>query len=130
MASITNMNLSIVRNVANADITLTFDIVWGLFDQATNLTYLETFTMKEDDTGQDGDNPPIGDDPVSVGLQPLVLVASGGQAVTSRTRTATIPFANLDGDVGDDEIRALITLTPQLPAAVSRESNAVTVVAP
>ena len=46
--------------------------------------------------------------------------------VVSRTRTKTIAKADLDEDVGTDEIRALVTLTPVLASAVSRESNQVT----
>ena len=55
------------------------------------------------------------------------------QASSSRTRSFTFPFANLNEDnvAGntDDEIRAVVTLTPRLPVAVNAESNVVTVAA-
>ena len=44
----------------------------------------------------------------------------------NRTRTKTIAKADLNEDVGTDEIRALVTMTPVLVSAVSRESNQVT----
>jgi hypothetical protein len=132
MPSINNLTLTVVKDVANAEISAVFDIDWDPFDQATDLDYDETIRLIEDDTSQDGDNLPLGDDPVSLGLVPIVRVSSNGQAVTNRTRSFTIPFSNLDKDVGvneDDEIRAVVTLTPRLPVATSRESNAVTVTA-
>jgi hypothetical protein len=132
MPTISNLTLTVVKDVANGEVRGEFDLVWSAFDQATDLEYDEGFALIEDDTNQDGDNLPIGDDPVSLGLVPLVRVSSNGQAVTHRTRNFTIPFSNLDKDVGvneDDEIRAVVTLTPRLPVATSRESNAVTVTA-
>jgi len=132
MASITNLTLSIVRSVANAQVTIDYDINWSLFDQASNLSYIDTFRLIEDDTNEDGDNLPVGDDPVTLGvLIPIGPVSSNGQAVTHRTKNVTIPFANLNKDDNgnnlDDEIRAIVTLTPQLPVAISRESNKVEV---
>jgi hypothetical protein len=62
-------------------------------------------------------------------------VSTNGRATTHRTRTRSIPFENLDEDTvpfpnaADDEIRAVVTLTPQLPMVTSRESNLVTVFA-
>ena len=44
----------------------------------------------------------------------------------NRTHTKTIAKADLNEDVGLDEIRAAVTLTPQPPVAVFRESNQVT----
>ena len=128
MATISNLNVAVARNVANADVTVTYTINWSLFDQATNLSYLEVWDLIEDDTAQDGDNPPAGDDPINIGLTPVFTVSSNGNASTSRTLTKTMAFAALDGDAGDDEIRAVVTLTPQLPVATSRESTNVAVV--
>ena len=132
MASVSNLNLSVVRDVANAEITIEYDIVWSNFDQLTNLPYVDTFRLIEDDTSQDGDNLPLGDDPVSLGvLVAIGPVSSNGQATTHRTKNVTIAFANLNKDDNggnlDDEIRAIVTLTPQLPVEISRESNKVEV---
>ncbi len=133
MASISNLVLTIVRDVANAEIRIEYDIVWSNFDQLTNLPYRDTFRIIEDDTNQDGDNLPVGDDPVSVGLVFTLPVSSNGAASTHRVKTATVPFSNLNKDdqAGntDDEIRAVVTLNPQIPVAISRESNVVTVAA-
>ena len=134
MASVSNLNLTVVRDVANAEITIEYDIIWSNFDQLTNLPYVDSFRLIEDDTNQDGDNLPLGDDPVSLTQLTFVLpISSNGQAVTHRTKTTTLPFANLNKDDSagntDDEIRAVVTLTPKLPVETSRESNLVTVTA-
>ena len=138
MATLSNVTLGIVRNVANADITLSYDISWSGFDQASNLTYTSSFRLLGDDTGQDGDNLPVGDDSISIPPQFIRFHSSNGQASTTvNIPTFTIAFANLNEDSGfasaadnDDEIRALVTLTPQLPVTTSRESSAVVVTSP
>ena len=136
MASISTPQLSIVRDVDNAEITVTYTITWSAFDQLTNLSYTETWRLVGDDTGQDGDNAPVGDDPIPLGLVffPIGGLRSNGQASTARVLTRTIGFADLDEDSNggnlDDEIRAVVSLTPALPIATSRESGAVVVTAP
>ena len=130
MPTISNLTLSLVKDVANMDITFEFDIEWNAFEQATDLEFDEAWKVIGDDTNQDGDNLPVGDDPISLGLIPIVRVSSNGNAVTHRTKTRTIAFSSFDEDVGvneDDEIRAVVTLTPLLPVATSRESNMVPV---
>ena len=59
---------------------------------------------------------------------PTLLTSASGQSTIHRKRSLTLAFSNLNEDVfagadGEDEIRAVVTLTPQLPAATSRESN-------
>jgi len=135
MASVSNIVLSIVRDVANANVTVTYDINWSNFDQLTNLPYTESVRLIGDDSGQDGDNLPAGDDLILVGAFPLnPSVSSNGQAVTARTKNFTFAFSSLNEDFLlatladiDDEIRALVTLSPRLPIAVSAESNVVVV---
>jgi hypothetical protein len=133
MPTITNPTLSVVKDVANAEITFAFDIEWTAFEQATDLEFDEAWKLTGDDTGQDGDNLPIGDDAIGLGLMPLIRVSSNGQAVTHRVKTKTIAFSTLNEDTSavdpDDEIRAVVTLTPLLPVATSRESNLVSVTA-
>ena len=133
MATISNATLSILKDVANAEITFEFDINWDNLDQSTNLQYDGSWKLIGDDTGQDGDGAPVGDDPIGLGLMPLIRVSSNGQAVTHRVKTKTIAFSVLNEDTSavdpDDEIRAVVTLTPLLPVATSRESNLVSVVA-
>jgi len=132
MASVTITNFQVVKNVANADITLDYTINWSAFDMNTNLQYSEAWKLIGDDTGQDGDDVPVGDDPINLGLMFLGVVSSNGQASTPRSKSKTIAFSNLDEDVGaaafeDDELRAVVTLTPLLPAVISRESDVVVV---
>ena len=62
MATLSDVQLSIVRDVPNAAADVTSDIIWSAFDEATNLPYTLTWLLKDDDTGQDGDNVPLGDD--------------------------------------------------------------------
>src|SRR5215468_11302238 len=131
MAELRNIVLDIDKDVANANVTVTYEIRWSAFEQATDLEFDETWKLIGDDTGEDGDNLPVGDDPISMGLMLVGHVSSNGQATTSRTLTRTISFANLDEDATgsntDDEIRAVVTLTPRLPVATSRESGKVVV---
>ena len=130
MPTISNLTLSLVKDVANMDVTFEYDIEWDPFDQATDIEFDESWKLIGDDTNQDGDNLPVGDDPISLGLMPIVRVSSNGNAVTHRTKTRTIAFSNLDEDTGvneDDEIRAVVTLRPLLPVATSRESSMVPV---
>ena len=128
MASISNLTLSIVKDVANADVTVEYDISWSSFDQLTNLQYFDACGLIGDDTNQDGDEIVVpGDDKISGGTMPTFLVSAGGQTSTHRKRTLTLAFGNLNEDNfpgadGDDEIRAVVTLTPQLPTTTSRES--------
>ena len=136
MATLSNVTLSIVRDVANAVMTVEYDINWSAFDRATGITYLETFRFIEDDTGQDGDELLTpGDDAINSGLQLVTFVSANGAATTHRTKSRTIEFDLLNRDTsalpsaGDDEIRAVVELTPQLPVATSRESTVVTVTA-
>ncbi len=132
MATASNVTLSILRDVANANATVTYTINWSAFDQASNLQYAESIRFIGDDTGQDGDTGPAGDDPINIGLTFIALLSSNGQATSARTRSFTFPFANLNEDnvAGntDDEIRAVVTLTPR-PLTVNAESNLVTVAA-
>jgi hypothetical protein len=56
----------------------------------------------------------------------LAQTAANGQASVKRTRTKTLALGNLNEDAtGLDELRAVVTLTPVQPAAVTRESNQV-----
>ena len=63
MATITTPVLTIVRDVANVDVSVAYTINWTEFDRNSDLQYLETWKLIEDDTGQDGDKVPAnGDD--------------------------------------------------------------------
>jgi len=132
MASLSNITLSVVRDVANADITVDYDVVWSAFDQNTGLSYTDTVTVIGDDTSQDGDNAPAGDDPIPLGPVAIPLNGIGytGQPTTHRSKSFRIAWADLNEDPNDDELRAVVTLTPRLPVTTSRESSAVVVLSP
>jgi hypothetical protein len=129
MASITTPVVTIVRDLANAEVEVKYTINWTEFDRNSNLQYLETWKMIEDDTGQDGDEVPAdGDDPIPQQFGFAAVLSAGGRTSTERTLTRRLAFADFNQDVGDDEIRAVVTLTPQLPLGIVRESAAVVLV--
>jgi hypothetical protein len=151
MANITNLTLEIevVNDGANlvANVTASYRINWSSYDQNSNQPYRESCVLIGDDTGivpaEDGTDdsipggtlfpqllfPPF---PVVNGGVPSPLIplfnttSSNGQAFTDRVHTKSIPLGNLDEDAGalanPDEIRAQVTMTPQLPTATTRES--------
>lgn len=128
MASIGAVSLSVVQDVANVDITVTYTLTGSAFDIASGQPYFEVCKLIGDDTGivPAEDNT---DDAIPNGvLTPIfsLPIVFTNTTPVSRTRNKTIAKADLDEDVGTDEIRALVTLTPVLASAVSRESNQVT----
>jgi hypothetical protein len=132
MAKVKNLVLKVTRDVANADIQVDYDIEWDAFDQATNLVWQDSYRLIGDDTGQDGDDGVTGDDSIPLGFVLLTTASSNGATSTHRTQTRTIAWTSLNEDTAlgsalnnDDEIRAVVTLTPLLPVATSLESNLV-----
>lgn len=139
MAGVSNLTLgiSVVNNGADlvANVTVEYDILFSSYDQASNQPYTEACRLLGDDTdivpAEDGvdDSIPGGNMMGIIIFPPFNQIASNGAASVHRTRTKTLPLANLDEDQGlvpnPDELRALVTLTPVLPVAVTRESNQV-----
>ncbi len=120
---IDNLQLTIVKDTANADITAEYDIQWSQFDQLTNLKYSEQWRL-------DGLDPNKSD---TLYVGPIVVggISSNGNATTHRTKVATIAWADLDEDPnGLDEIALVVTLTPLLPTAQVAQSAQVVVTAP
>ena len=130
MASISAVSLSIVTNVANADITVSYSLTGSAFDIASGQPYTEVCRLMGDDTGivpaEDNVDDVIPNGLLTSIFAPLFPVVFTNALPINRTRNKTIAKADLDEDVGLDELRALVTLTPQAPVAVSRESNQVT----
>ena len=151
MASVSNLTLDIevVNDGANlvANVTASYRINWSSYDQNSNQPYRESCVLIGDDTGitpaEDGTDDSIPNGTlfpqllfppfpvVNGGLaSPLIplfnTTASNGQAFTDRTHTKTLNLSALDEDqapvLNPDEIRAQVTMTPVLPAAVTRES--------
>jgi hypothetical protein len=132
MAAINNVELTIVKDVANALITLAYDVEFDEFDRTTNLGYRESWRYFGDDTGFDGDL--LGpDDQIGPGATLLNPVHADGRQSVHRVRERTIAWADLDEDpwwAGEDEIRGEVTVKPLLPSTTVAESNLVTVDAP
>ena len=128
MASIGAVSLSIVTNVANTDITVTYSLTGSAFDIASGQPYTEVCRLMGDDTGIVPAEDNV-DDVIPNGLLTPIFsipVVFTNSLPIARTRTKTIAKSDLNEDVGLDEIRAMVTLTPVLPVAASRESNQVT----
>jgi hypothetical protein len=153
MASLTTpvLEIEVVNDGANlvANVTVTYTINWSIQDQAGETQYREVCKLIGDDTGivpaEDGTDdaipngqlfpqlvfPPF---PVPLPAAALVpipsgVISSGGDASTDRVHKKTISLTNLDEDKNPvpnpDELRAVASLTPIAPQAVSRESNQV-----
>jgi hypothetical protein len=149
MATVTGLTLDIevVNDGANlvANVTAGYRINWSTYDQESEQPYREVCKLIGDDTGitpaEDGVDdaivngqlfpqllfppfPPVLGQPLIV--LPFATVSSNGQPFTDRVHTKTINLSNLDEDQdpvpNPDEIRAVVTLTPVLPVAVTRES--------
>jgi hypothetical protein len=153
MASLTTplLEIEVVNDGANlvANVTVSYRINWSLPDQAAETQYREVCKLTGDDSGivpaEDGVDdairngqlfpqlvfPPF---PVPLPAAALVpipsgVISSGGKPFTDRVHTKTINLNDLDEDQdpvpNPDELRAVASLTPIAPVAVSRESNQV-----
>jgi hypothetical protein len=145
------LDVEVVNDGANlvANVTASYRINWSSYDQNSNQPYRESCVLIGDDTdivpAEDGADdsivggqlfpqlifPPFplgnGASAVASPLIPLFgTTASNGQPFTDRVHSKSIPLGNLDEDPGSlanpDELRAQVTMTPVLPAAVTRES--------
>jgi hypothetical protein len=120
---IENLELTIQRDTANANITVDCDVNWSSFDQLTNLAYTERWEL-------------VGVDPQSqatlyVGPALVGGISANGNQTTHRSHQDTIAFADLDEDPpGTDEIAVGVTLTLLLPTPKTRQSAQVLVSAP
>jgi hypothetical protein len=118
-----NLQLVIVKDTANADVTVDYDLNWSSFDQLTNLVYDEKWELVGDDSGVTTT--------IFVGPSLISGVSSNGNATTHRTKTATIAWADLDEDPNNlDEIAVVVTMTPKLPVVRTAKSALVVVDAP
>jgi hypothetical protein len=118
-----NLQLVIDKDIANADVTVDYDLNWSSFDQLTNLVYDEKWELVGDDAGVTTT--------IFVGPSLISGVSSNGNATTHRTKTATIAWADLDEDPSNlDEIAVVVTMTPKLPVVKTAKSALVVVDAP
>jgi hypothetical protein len=124
---IDNVELTLQQEVANANFTIEFDINWSELDQVTNLAYTEVVKLVGNDPNRQQD--------LFTGPILTTGISSNGEKTTHRVHPAvgdfTIPWSDLDEDPGaDDEILAVVTLTPRLPVPVTAQSAVVTVQSP
>lgn len=120
---IDKLALVITKDIANAEITVTYDINWSNFDQLTNLAYNEKWQLVGDDAGVTT--------PIFTGPMLLTGVSSNGNATTHRVKVDTIPWSDLDEDPNNlDEIAVVVTLEPLLPVTKVAKSALVVVDAP
>jgi hypothetical protein len=130
MASIGEVKLSITDKDPQAVVDVQYEIRFDSYDQNSNQAYVEVCRIVGDDTGT-GDSPDAGDDDTLGFMTPLFFrsTQSNGKSSLKRKFTKTFRKIDLDEDRGQienpDEIRALVTLTPVVPSAVSKESNLV-----
>jgi hypothetical protein len=120
---ISNLTLTLTKDIANAEVDLSYRINWSAFDQLTNLAWSEAWSL----VGLDG--------ALKTTLYTGPILASGvnsnGNSFTDRTKVATIPWADLDEDLNaTDEIAAVVTLTPRLPTPKTATSATVVVSSP
>ena len=120
---ISNLALTLDKDIANAKVEVKYNINWSAFDQLTNLSYTEAWSL----VALDG----VTKTTLYTGPTLISGVSFNGSATTARTKTATIPWSDLDEDVNDDdEIAAVVTLTPKLPTTRTAQSATVVVNAP
>jgi hypothetical protein len=120
---IDDLELTISRDIANANVEVGYKVNWSTFDQLTNLSYTEQWKLVGVDT--------VGNTTIYTGPSLVNGISSNGNTSTQRTHTETIPWADLDEDPsGLDEIAVVVTLTPLLPVAKSAQSAQVVVTAP
>ncbi len=126
MAAIGPVELKIAVKGTSASVDVVYEIAFDSFDQNSNQSYVEVCRVIGDDTAT-GDVP--GEDTTIGFLTPMFVTdtRSDGKPTLKRTWKKAFRVSDLDEDRGTnvDEIRALVTLTPVLPAATKRESNLV-----
>src|SRR5882672_10574861 len=103
MASIGAVSLSIVTNVANADITVSYSLTGSAFDIASGQPYTEVCRLMGDDTGivpaEDNVDDVIPNGLLTSIFAPLFPVVFTNALPINRTRNKTIAKADLDEDV-------------------------------
>ena len=136
MATATITRFTITRDTANADVELDYTVNYDEFDVQSNIGYHETYKLIGDDTNQDGDDGAPGDSQVGVSFFFVSPQRANNRPSVQRTQTWTLPWATLNEDTAlgalanDDEIRAVVTLEPELPVTTVRESSTIVVLSP
>ena len=130
MATIGPVKLGITKkDEINFTVDVKYEITFDSYDQNSNQVYAEVCKLIGDDTGV-GDPPSAGGDDTLGFLTPVFFrsTQSNGDATLARHWKKLFRKNDLDEDQGfpgPDEFRAVVTLTPIAPAAVTVESNLV-----
>ncbi len=128
MATITDVRLRVAQDVADADIEIDTDIEFDAFDLASNQLFHLSWRLIGPDrlAGEDGQV----DTFTGQSAVDIIRFAADGQSTKTHHLAFTIPVEALDEDnSGEDEVRAVVTLTPVGPFGDSEESNKVSLTA-
>ena len=136
MATVSNVNLNIDADASEPDaqafFTVTYDVEWDLYDQASNQKYQELWTVIGADRGAGEDG--VDDELFAVDPAAIQGVRSNGRATTTGRQIEIDPVdlveLNEDPLQNTDEIRVVVTLTPVAPSDSSAESNRVEMTVP
>jgi hypothetical protein len=124
MASITDVELSVVPDVANAEVEIDTRISFDEFDIDSNQLYDLHWSLIGPDrlAGEDG----VDDTLISQGAPEQIRFRAEGQASMVHHLAFTIALEELNEDLtGQDEVRAVMGLNPVGPFGDSAESNRV-----
>lgn len=124
MASISDVRLSVAADVANADVEIDTDLEFDDFDVASNQLFELHWSLIGPDrqAGEDG----VDDTLISQGAAEIIRLAADGQTSKTHHLAFTIPLEELNEDAsGEDEVRAVVSVSPRGPFGDSQESNKV-----
>jgi hypothetical protein len=119
MARVNNVNLNINIDVGNADIRVTYSLIGNSFDIASGQPYREVVKLiGVDNLPEDGTNEDIIGGQI---IDTTVVFANASPIPRNWSRTILKSILNEDNP-GQDEIRAIVTLTP-IPASPANSSS-------
>lgn len=123
MASISNVILTANINVSNANINVTYQLTGSAFDVTSGQPYKEVVKL----ISLDPPDGPENNKDIPNGLITDAVVVFSNTTPINRTRSKTMAKADLDEDSPQqqDEIRAIVTLTPIFAEKVEMGSNQV-----
>jgi hypothetical protein len=130
MAAITDVRLRVTHDAANADIDIEIDtdIEFDAFDLASNQLFQLSWKLIGPDRLAGGDG--LDGTLTAQSAVDIIRFAANGQSTKTHHLAFTIPVQALDEDTsGEDEVQALVTLTPVGPFGDSEESNKVSLTA-
>jgi hypothetical protein len=141
MATITNTKLTIAGSpeAGKSVVTVTYDVVFDIYDDATDQPYLEKISLFGVDSvsGEDGTSDYLAQLILYNPDHPTPYIVKPSMIVSPATKLSRSHFQHIDNSIlnedklgvpNPDEIQATVTLTPRFPTTVSAKSNIVTLV--